>query len=911
MADESDIGVQDTHPPSSGSLSVPVVRPGLIIGRRWRLERFLDGGGMGTVWRATDLRLDEPAAIKLLNPFLASGEEARARFITEARASAQLRGPHVVAVLDFDVDEAMGVPYMAMELLRGEDLASRLRRGPLGYLQTRTTLEDVAKAMSRAHRRGIVHRDLKPANIYLESTEDGVVAKVLDFGIAKIRQGISGQSPITDANRALGTPHYMSPEQAIDARTVDHRADIWALAVIAYQCITGKLAFPGTVPVAVVRHICFDDPLPPSAVAPVPEGFDAWFAKGACRDPEQRFQTVEAMMEAFRSLEPSIAPSGANEVLLPPPPRRSRAWASDANQVDIENLDAIVFRNALVSEFVEDDRRHFVSGAKGCGKTLLLTYKRARLAERYKKDRKGEGAMVSFIPAGRPYLDLMSDLRTVGRSAQEMMGSLGSAKRLWGFALRMAVVSHEPDCSLPTATLAALPARLRAVAEGLEAEPTVVARELLALTVSQIHQLLDATEMALERAIRSVHHGVYLFIDKLDQALRGAGRDAWIAMQAGLIEAAWDLMNTNPHVKVFATIREEAFSAYESDIKTNLFGATTRIRYSKRDLEQLLERLTAFYEGVPLADFVSVDAVATGTHGTREGVFDYLYRHTLGRPRDFVILASELSRRRGDLDERSFKTLVQETASSMLVANVFDEMRVFLEVLSDRENRARFFATLPAPALTRDDLIEAWCAYHGVERAYFEEYAQGSGEVFHPFRELFDVGLLGGVIVDPASEQEVQRFKRPHDALDAIRFDLPRSSFYLLHPSLHALLRRTGFQQRYRPMQDVLIGHGLPWGPAQTLIATVRRELLRRGEDPDRTAAQAVEDILAGVGRRAAAGEPLGRIRSQIAESPTFSRAVQRLETLGWDDLHLALLEAFPGQDSAAAADPSAPTLPS
>ncbi|MEL6187297.1 MAG: protein kinase, partial [Myxococcota bacterium] len=141
------------------------------MGRRWRLERFLDGGGMGSVWQATDLRLEEPAAVKLLNPHLVRTPEAKERFLREARAAARLRGPHVVSVLDFDLDAESGVPYMAMELLLGEDLAARLTRGALGFLQTRSMLSDVSRAVARAHRLGVVHRDLKPGNIFLAKRE--------------------------------------------------------------------------------------------------------------------------------------------------------------------------------------------------------------------------------------------------------------------------------------------------------------------------------------------------------------------------------------------------------------------------------------------------------------------------------------------------------------------------------------------------------------------------------------------------------------------------------------------------------------------------------------------------------------------------------------------------------------------
>ncbi|MEO1234469.1 MAG: protein kinase, partial [Myxococcota bacterium] len=491
--------------------------------------------------------------------------------------------------------------------------------------------------------------------------------------------------------------------------------------------------------------------------------------------------------------------------------------------------------------------------------------------------------------------DSQSDLRTVGRSTIELMSSLGHAKRLWGFALRISIVSHDPGRSLPTAVLAALPPRLRQVAEGMKAEPTVVAKEVLALTVAQIHKLLDQAEMALEHALRGVHSGIYVFVDKIDQALRGVSKEAWIAMQAGLMEAAWDLMNTNPHVKVFATIREEAFSAYESDIKTNLFGATTRIRYSRADLRHMLERLTTYYEGLPLRDFLTLDVVSAVGSGQTESAFDFLYRHTLGRPRDFVIVASEISRRRGELDERTFKNIVQDTCSAILIANVFDEMRVFLEVLGDRQARIRFLSLLPFPAMTREDLIEVWCRYHGVAREYFDNYARDSGDAFHPFRELHDCGLLGVINSDMGSGERSQSFKQPHHPLDAHRFDLPASEMYLLHPSLLALMQRQGLQDGFQILRDVVVGHSRPWSPLSAALTNIQRELVRaeNGAGGPRGVSHSLRVILEDVARRVHAGEPMGRVLSETATSANYEALLQRLESIGWDELHLALLEVF------------------
>lgn len=879
---------------TASSFEFRVHRAGEVVGRRWRLEQFLDGGGMGTVWRATDLRLDEPAAVKLLNPHLVRTAEARERFMREARAAARLRGPNVVSVLDFDIDERSGCPYMAMELLKGEDLSSRLRRGSvLGYLQTRSILRDVGRAISRAHRIGIVHRDLKPGNIFLAKTEDGVVAKVLDFGIAKLRTEKPHQIALTETGRSLGTPYYMSPEQISDAKTVDHRTDIWAMAVIAYECMVGRLAFPGATAVQVIHKICVDAPIPASEIGDVPKGFDAWFSQATRIDRESRYSSVEELLQAFLVLSPS---DEVPDVVLPPPivsrPKNAkvRVWVSDANQVDIESIEDVLFKNSVVEEFVDDDRRHFISGAKGCGKTLLLTYKRARLSARYQVE--ARASKVTFIPEGRPFLDLMSDLRTVGKSAVEYMSHLGNTKRLWGFALRLSIVSYSTRISLPPAVLVTLPPRLKAVAEGQKAEPTIVAKEVLALTVSQMHQVLDQAEMALEHALRSVHQGVYVFVDKIDQALRDVSREAWIAMQAGLVEAAWDLMNTNAHVKVFATIREEAFSVYESDIKTNLFGATTRIRYSKQDLQEMLERLTSYYEGIPLQDFVTLDMVSAG--GARaESVFDFLFRHTLGRPRDLVIVASEISRRRGELDERVFKDIVRETCAGILVANVFDEMRVFLEVLDERQRRIRFLSSIPFGALTREDLVEVWCKFHGVTSGSFDAYSRGNTEVFHPFRELYDCGLMGVVKAPFDASHKTQQFKQPHQPIDVYRNDLPHSEIYLLHPSLHALMRRMGIDDSYHGMRNIVVGQDLVWNDHDALVVMIQRELFRAVKGDDRGMTRPIRELLEELDTRVQSGEMLSRICAEIADRSSFKALCDELERLRWDDLHLALLSAF------------------
>jgi serine/threonine protein kinase/class 3 adenylate cyclase len=905
MSDEGEGGAGDPRvPPTdrSGLTGTPSrLGQGDVVGQRWRLEGFLKSGGMGRVWCATDLRLLELVALKLMDPALVETEAARERFLREAQTGAKLRGPNVVQILDFNVDAATQVPYMAMELLRGEDLAERLARGPLSHDEMVAIVRDICSAIAPAHRLQITHRDLKPANVFLVDGEEGTLCKVLDFGIVKL--GIDGlrrrDSLLHDASATVGTVSYMSPEQINDPERVDHRADLWSIGVLTYEAITGRRPFRGDSLLALMHEICFGAPDPPSQLASVPSGFDAWFARATHRDRDRRFASTRELLDGLRAL------SGRSAAQIPRPRRddpalgdaaHAQSWASDANQIDIGALKDLTFKNAAVREFLDGANKHFVSGGKGLGKTLLLTYKRSVFSDLYQQvavARERRQTAVQFVPEGRPYLDLMGDLPNVDQAQIGLMSGLDECKRLWSFSFRLSILSYHPFLIGDPTDLEPLSRRLHGLLGGRPVEPTMVVKELLSLTVRQINQVIDATEGPLERRVRSLHSSVFIFVDKVDQALRRLPREAWVHMQAGMIEAAWDLMNANRHVKIFASIREEAFSCYESDIKTNLYGATSTLRYAKPELFELLNKLSYYYERLPLREFVLLDAVSTGRSVRSEGTFDFLYRHTLGRPRDLVILASEISRNRRALDERTFMRVVQDTSAGLLVANVFDEMRAFLEVLCDREKRARFLALLPYDVLSHDDIVEVWCGFHEVDRAYFDSHGRSADDVYHPFRELFECGLLGVLSVDPAAMGQVQRFRQPHDPVAGSRHDLPRSRYYLLHPALRALIEQLAGGGRFQAMRHVIIGHGETWARPWDLLVDVQRELFRRPDAQEETR-EAVFALLDRFMAKVAAGQGVDDAQRALATSEAFARLSAHLERSGWDELHLALLDLFP-----------------
>jgi serine/threonine-protein kinase len=271
---------------------------GLNVADRFLLVRELGRGGMGAVWLAQDTRLDVLCAIKFIDREGQNSPEVRQRFQREAKAAAQLRSPHVVQILDHGVWD--NLPYIAMEYMDGEDLAHRLDRvGRLSWGETSRIATHVARALSKAHGAGIVHRDMKPENIFLARDDDGEIAKVLDFGIAK-RQNQQLSDVGTKTGSLLGTPFYMSPEQARGTKTIDYRSDLFSLAVIVYQCLTGQLPFYSEGLGDILAQIMYE-PLPvPSQKAPdLPPTFDAWWARASAREPDDRFQSAKELAEAL------------------------------------------------------------------------------------------------------------------------------------------------------------------------------------------------------------------------------------------------------------------------------------------------------------------------------------------------------------------------------------------------------------------------------------------------------------------------------------------------------------------------------------------------------------------------------------------------------------------------------------
>jgi len=273
--------------------------PGRVLVGKYRLEQRLGEGGFGSIWRAEHLILKAPVAVKIIDPDVAQRDGALDRFLREAQATATLRSPHVVQILDYGIDQELA--FIVMELLEGENLAERMRRAPLSAREIVRIVTQVGRAIDRAHEAGIVHRDLKPENVFLVKNGDDEMVKILDFGVAKTKSSM-GELPssCTQTGSLIGTPYYMSPEQAQGNKTVDHRTDLWALGVMVFEMFTSRRPFDSEALGDLVLSICIR-PIPvPSTLRPeLPPRFDAWFAHATARNPEARFQSARELTSAL------------------------------------------------------------------------------------------------------------------------------------------------------------------------------------------------------------------------------------------------------------------------------------------------------------------------------------------------------------------------------------------------------------------------------------------------------------------------------------------------------------------------------------------------------------------------------------------------------------------------------------
>jgi len=273
-------------------MSQPLLQPGSLIDDHFRLERQLSTSTTSSLWVAEDLRLEGRVVIKFLSAQHVQDASVRERFMRESQAICKVRSPHVVQVLDRGISH--GLPYLVMELLEGEDLERLLvRERMLSLAETASMLDQLCRGLARVHKAGYVHRDIKPDNVFvIHESDGGHFIKLLDFGVVKTLE--SNTASLTQTDMIVGTAHYLSPEQITAPTSVDERADVWAVGVLAYRMLFGQVPFDAeTWPLLCECILRGEYSLPSEQQPQLPATLDTWFARVLQRDPNARFQHVQ------------------------------------------------------------------------------------------------------------------------------------------------------------------------------------------------------------------------------------------------------------------------------------------------------------------------------------------------------------------------------------------------------------------------------------------------------------------------------------------------------------------------------------------------------------------------------------------------------------------------------------------
>ena len=539
-------------------------------------------------------------------------------------------------------------------------------------------------------------------------------------------------------------------------------------------------------------------------------------------------------------------------------------WISDASHIKPHICQALTFQSGNAETWLNQPGKCYLVSFKGCGRTHLLQTKRFLLEQ----DPKNQG--VHFVPSDNPYVDAQELDATIDQAHLDFLSldydnddanrkrcSLDRAKQLWRIALWLSILSNRtPDDFrdfLEAIDEKDITSQLEARFFGrngrlLRIRPTSSIMILMSLSENQLHKLINLVDDPFKAVFNDiVQSGVFVFIDAGENVSYRYGREFWINMQMGLLLAAESIRTDNNHVRFYCAFRQEAYSRFTNVDALGIDSLVVRLDYKRDDLHGLLNHLIKIYEKTSnVQEWFGGDKIKNKFTKIDEDVFDYLYRHTIQRPRDFIFIGQKISgvfarykelHSQQERDERieQFRREV-DRASDEILDTVLNEATLFLDSLSIESNRRRLWRLIHTNILTFDEMAEVCKRYNNVTCVRECRNGECPRNVSHPFCELYHIGMLGIIHDDRPNESRNQFFLKPYsiEFLKAGQRMQNTSPVFLLHPALAGNIDKdhnTAIAHEFRYIKGVTVGQGRSWIERDDYLVKIQKWIERQSTE--------------------------------------------------------------------------------
>jgi hypothetical protein len=510
-------------------------------------------------------------------------------------------------------------------------------------------------------------------------------------------------------------------------------------------------------------------------------------------------------------------------------------WIDEGSKI---NDFSMIYKNGTIETFLNDPEKHFIISGKGIGKTVLLRYKRHQM------EKKVSGVL--FLPSDQSHVGFVENLTETLSSIQTtQFSSVEFCENFWRLAIQIYLLSNS---SISESALTELKEDVSLIASssinlnndfvfllkngrGIH----TVCNHFMSMGYNKLQELFRISYLISDFLKKNIQKPIYYFFDRFDQALKYSNDEIWYSMQQGLLEATWSIMKNNSDIKIYLSLRQEAYDAHSSINKQSMAANVSLISYTSKELKELIEGLVKFYEGKnSLEDFLGIDKFNNTVTHDDEDIYQFMNRYSLGRPRDFIVFCGKLSEIVGykfnSVEERAnqLKNSIITSSASSIISSLHDEVCMLLKCLYTKEKFENFVKLFSHNILTFEELQNCCNKYNDLNCSKkCSTCKKDSPEKKHPFCDLYIMGLLGKIKRRDVNSELRQVFKSPYEDITKAGIYGDSEGYYLIHPALRYYITQLKNESgsTYELYNCLLIGDDLPWTEKDVIVTKINKNI--------------------------------------------------------------------------------------